>query len=74
MGRMTDSKPTQLKRLRLALNHHASDLLLVGDAFEEGGRYVQAEIPRTQSSQWTWLDWDNTYDRLAAEWRARFAQ
>jgi hypothetical protein len=63
---------TMLTRLRLALDSHNSDLLLVGDRFAEGGRYVQLEVPRAESEQWSWLDWDDAYDRLAAEWRGRF--
>lgn len=63
----------ELKRLRLELDQHGSTLLLVGDQFAEGGRYVQAEIRREMTTDWTWLDWDLEYDRLAREWRARFA-
>jgi hypothetical protein len=62
----------ELKRLRLALETHDSDLLLVGDRFEEGGRYVQAEVPRVESAAWSWLEWDDTYDRLAETWRRRY--
>lgn len=58
-----------LRRLRLPLDNHASDLLLVGDHFEEGGRYVQMEVPRGESGGWSWLDWDERYDLLAEEWR-----
>jgi len=64
---------THLRRLRLALDAHDSDLLLVGDRFEEGGRYVQAEVPRFTSAEWSWLDWDECYDQLAQDWRGRFA-
>ena len=60
-----------LCRLRLPLDNHDSVLLLVGDRFEEGGRYVQAEFMSTDG--WTWLDWDDAYGRLAKEWRTRFA-
>ncbi len=63
---------TTLLRLRLPLDNHDSVLLLVGDRFEEGGRYVQMEVSRLESVQWTWLDWDDAYDRLAKRWRARF--
>jgi hypothetical protein len=63
---------TPLRRLRLALDAHDSDLLLVGDRFEEGGRYVQAEISRSTSAAWTWVEWDLAYDRLARDWRSRF--
>jgi hypothetical protein len=62
----------QLKRLKLPLDAHRSDLLLVGDEFTEGGRYVQIEIPRDASAAWDWLEWDDTYDRLAREWRGQF--
>ncbi len=54
-----------LLRLRLPLDAHGSDLLLVGDRFEEGGRYVQGEYSRFHTGDWTWLDWDDAYDRLA---------
>lgn len=62
----------QLKRLKLALDAHRSDLLLVGDEFAEGGRYVQIEISRDASQAWDWLEWDDAYGRLAREWRGRF--
>lgn len=65
---------TQLRRLRLPLDNHGSDLLLVGDTFEQGGRYVQLEVWRGASEGWSWLDWDETYDRLAGEWRHRFGE
>lgn len=61
-----------LSRVRLPLDAHRSDLLLIGDSFEEGGRYVQFEVPRAESERWTWLEWDDVYDRLAGEWRQRF--
>lgn len=61
-----------LRRMRLPLDNHASDLMLVGDRFEEGGRYVQREVPRADSEAWSWLDWDERYDRLADEWHARY--
>jgi hypothetical protein len=64
---------TALNRLRLALDGHESDLLLVGDRFEEGGRYVQIEIPCHESQRWSRLDWGMAYDRLAAEWQAHFS-
>jgi len=64
--------PTPLRRLRLALDLHGSDLLLVGDVFDEGGRFVQVEVHRGDSETWSWLDWDDAYDRLAAEWHGRF--
>lgn len=67
---MTDT--TTLRRMRLPLDRHGSDLLVVGDSFEESGRYVQVEIPRATSAAWMWLDWDDAYDRLAREWRHRF--
>jgi hypothetical protein len=63
---------TMPKRLRLPLDAHDSDLLLVGDRFEEGGLYLQMEIHRSVSATWTWLDWDEAYDRLARKWHARF--
>lgn len=63
---------TTLKRLRLPLDPHDIDLVLVGDVFEEGGRYVQQVVARQVSAEWTWLDWDDMYDRLADEWRRRF--
>ena len=63
---------TSLQRLRLALDLHGTDLLLVGDVFAEGGRYVQAEVHRPDSASWTWLTWDDQYDRLEREWHARF--
>lgn len=66
--RMPTEEP-RLRRLRLPLDNHASDLLLVGDRFEEGGRYVQMEVPRGESEGWSWLDWDERYDLLAEEWR-----
>jgi hypothetical protein len=62
----------KLSRLRLELDRRDADLLLVGDRFEEGGRYVQLEIPRNESALWSWLDWSEVYDRLADEWRRRF--
>lgn len=64
----------ELKRLRLELDRHDSDLLLVGDRFEEGSRYVQAEVLRSESAAWTWLEWDDAYDRLAEKWRQRFPE
>ncbi len=64
--------PAPLQRLRLPLDAHGSDLLLVGDRFEEHGRYVQVELSRRETAEWTWLDWDDAYDRLAEQWRARF--
>jgi hypothetical protein len=63
---------TELKRLRLELLVHDSDLVLVGDRFEEGGRYVQTEIPRHESERWTAEDWANLYDRLEVTWRKRY--
>jgi len=57
-----------LRRLRLPLDKHESDLLLVSDGFGEGARYVMIEIPRAESASWTWLDWDEQYDALAREW------
>lgn len=64
--------PARLKRLLLPLDNVGGDLLLVGDFFEEGGRYVQVEIKRAESGEWSWLDWDDAYDRLAREWHGRF--
>lgn len=61
-----------LNRLRIPLDRHGSDLLVVGDSFEEGGRYVQIEIMRSISDAWSWLEWDDAYDRLARTWRGRF--
>lgn len=63
---------TELKRLRLELLVHDSDLVLVGDRFEEGGRYVQAEVHRSESEAWTALDWANLYDRLERTWERRY--
>jgi hypothetical protein len=63
---------TTLLRLRLALDAHGSDLILVGDRFEEGGQYMQLEIQRSESARWSWLDWDDAYDRLVKKWRQRF--
>lgn len=60
-----------LRRLRLPLDSHNSDLLLVGDTFDnEGGQYVQHEVPRAESEGWSWLDWDIRYDILDREWHA----
>jgi len=64
--------PTPLRCLRLALDLHGSDLILVGDVFDEGGRFVQVEVHREDSETWSWLDWDDEYDRLAAEWHRQF--
>lgn len=61
--------PRQLRRMRLPLDSHDSDLLLVGDYFEQGGKYTQMEIPRAESDGWSWLEWDDAYDRLAKAWR-----
>lgn len=60
---------TRLLRLKLPLDAHESDLILVGDRFEEGGHYTAEEIPRAQSEGWSWLDWDEAYDRLEDAWR-----
>ncbi len=68
---MTEPETTTLRRLRLPLDLHDSDLLVVGDTFDDGGRYVQTEIPRATSEAWSWLDWDAAYDRLAAGWHRR---
>lgn len=62
----------RLCRLRLPLDNHDSDLLLVGDSFERGGHYVQLEVPRAESDGWTYPDWMEAYARLAREWRSRF--
>jgi len=65
--------PSGLRRMRLELPRHGSDLMLVGDHFGEGGRYIQCEILRVESESWSWLDWDDLYDRMAAEWRSRYS-
>jgi hypothetical protein len=67
---MTESEPPALKRLRIPLDWVDADLLLVGEAFEEGARYVRAVVPRSLSEDWTWSDWDDQYKRLADELRA----
>ena len=41
--------------MRLPLKRHSSELLLVGDKFEEGGRYVAVEVPLSESESWNWL-------------------
>jgi hypothetical protein len=63
------SEPAELKRLRLTLDRYNTELLLVGDRFEEGGRYVQAYMGDPGA---TWLDYDEAYDRLAGEWQRKF--
>jgi hypothetical protein len=70
---MSDHAPTALRRMRLPLDRHDSTLLLVGDTFDEGGRYTQMEVPNVKTATWSWLDWDEAYDVLAAEWKARFS-
>lgn len=65
----------QLRRIRLPLDSHSSDLLIVlpvGDVMDTGSLYVQREVKRAESDSWSWLDWDDAYDRLAKEWRNRF--
>jgi hypothetical protein len=61
----------ELKRLRLELVRHDSDLVLVGE-IEEGGRYLQAEIHRSESERWTAEQWIDLYDRLERQWRRRW--
>lgn len=61
-----------LARMRLALDVHGSDLLLVGDRFEEGGRYVQMEVSRFETAEWGWLDWEAVYEKLGKAWHGRF--
>lgn len=68
------STAVTLRRLRLPLEQHDSDLILVGDTFDEGGRYVQLEIHRSTSEAWTWTDWDDAYDQLARSWHGRAAR
>lgn len=63
---------TELKRLRLPLNNHGSELVLVADRFEEDGRSVSIEVGLMTSAGWTWLEWDNLYDRLELTWRKRY--
>ena len=72
--KITEVTDPRLKRLRLALDRHDSDLLLVGDRFQDGGRYVQLEVPRGESQGWNWLDWNEAYDRLAREWIHLFGE
>lgn len=65
----------QLRRVRLPLDNHASDLLLVvpvGDVIDTGSPYVQLEVSRAESDRWSWLDWNEQYDQLASEWRRKF--
>lgn len=63
---------TELKHLRLELLQHDSDLVLVGDRFEEGGRYLQVEFHRSETYAWDALQWADVYDRLETTWRRRF--
>lgn len=63
--------PVQLHRLRLALHKHRSDLLLVGDHFTEGGRFVTVEVAWAVSGRWTYAEWETAYQRLASQWRAK---
>lgn len=70
--RSAPPKDVPLERLRLELLIHDSHLLLVGDLFGEGGRYVQVEIPWAESEKRTWPDWDLWYERLEATWRKRY--
>jgi len=63
-----------LKRLRFPLTRHNTDLLIVGDHFDEGGRFVLVELDNTRTKSWTWLDWDNAYDKLSDDWRSRFTR
>lgn len=76
---MTQPSPSMserpLRRIRLALDNHASDLLIVlpaDDPLNTGSRYVQLEVRRAESDQWSWLMWDDVYDKLADEWRTQF--
>lgn len=60
-----------LKRMRLELLVHDSDLVLVGDRFDEGGRYIQVEMHRSQTHNWTAEQWADLYDRLERNWRRK---
>jgi len=59
-----------LKRLRISLviNGNTHHLLLVGDRFEEGGRYVHTLIPRYESASWSPTDWEEQYQILTQWW------
>ena len=63
-----------LKRLRilLVIDGNTHDLLLVGDKFEEGGRYVHALIPRYEFASWSWVEWEEQYQLLAQWWLGTF--
>ena len=68
-GRMGGMAPVELRRLRLTLDRFGTEVLLVGDRFEEGGRLVQAYMDYAGA---TWLDYDEAYDRLTEEWHREF--
>lgn len=72
-GQPPTSTARQLRRLRLELGlPFAAEVLLVGDRFEEGGRYVQLVIDEHAQAVWDALDYLNAYDRLEREWHAKF--
>lgn len=61
-----------MKRMRLELAQFGAEVLLVGDRFEEGGRYVQLVVEEHARAVWDAADYLNAFDRLEREWLARF--
>lgn len=63
----------ELKRVRFVLPGDDSQLLVVYDNLDEGGRYVTTVIPDSAAMDWVWADWEDQYMMLERKWRARFS-